>query len=72
MLQDLTSPQAAVIVILLVIGIYPVGRIAQWGLWRVARWVSYWIWGEPGARNVDMAIHPDPNWKQRETDSRDI
>lgn len=72
MLQDLTTFQAVLIVILVSIGIYPVGWIAQWVLWRLARWASYRIWGKAGARNVDMAIHPDPKWKRREGDNADF
>lgn len=71
MLQDLASSQAALVVLLLIVGIYPVGRLAQWGLWRVIRWVSCRVWGKDAARRVDMAIHPDPKWKQREIEIPD-
>jgi hypothetical protein len=71
MLHDLTSYQTVLVVALVSIGIYPVGRAAQWGLWRAARWASCRFWGEAAARNVDMALHPDPDWKRRKTGNAD-
>jgi hypothetical protein len=60
MLNDLTSVQISLVVILVTLAIYPVGLLTQWALWWVVRWACLQIWGLNAARNVDMAIHPNP------------
>ncbi len=71
MLQALKPFEAPLAFVVIALILYPLGRLSMWILWRMARSIANFLWGEVGVCNVDRALHPAPHLKPRCPNSGD-